>query len=239
VRTQPLCTLRDLDELGVAPEAIAVRPVAVRQRVIKAVSGKLATWLRPRYTFPLVPTLAELDASGLTLGATATLSGAATQVADVVVSVVAGGVAGPSVTVRVSMDAGVTWGPTTALDASGAIAIDGARLAFTGSLAPGDVCTYLADIDGGVRLAVAQYAVWTLLHNRGLDPATEQDVKQLHDDAIEWVRDVRHEEAELEPTIDATPGYPEGGGIGDGQQNPWDWQDDAATRDRGLVPGGL
>lgn len=237
--TQPLCTLRDQDELGICPEVLAALPPAQRRRVIRAVSGKLAAWLRPRYQFPLTPTLTALDTSGCTLGATATLTGTAQNVADVLVQIVAGGTAGPAVTCKVSLDAGATFGPVVALDAAGAVLIDGATLALTGQLAAGDSVVYDADIDGGVRLAAAQLSCWTSLHNRGLDPATLQDLKTLHDDAIQWVKDVRAEEAELERSLDATPGYDEGGGIGEGQQNPWDWQDRARAVDAGRAPGGL
>src|SRR5262245_20365277 len=107
--TQPLCTIRDLDELGIAPEALAMVVVRHRRNAIRATSGIVAGHVRKRNGPPLAPSIVDLDTSGLTLGASATLAGNPLQVADVVVQIAAGGTVGQAgITYKVSRDAGAS-----------------------------------------------------------------------------------------------------------------------------------
>jgi hypothetical protein len=87
----------------------------------------------------------------------------------------------------------------------------------------GDVFTFSLITDPGVAMATAQLAAYTLLHNRGLDPKTEQDLGTFYDAAMAFARALGAGEGDLEKAEDATPNVSELGPRGSGQKSPWDW----------------
>jgi len=236
--TQELCTLRDLDELGIAVEALSALPLRQKRNAIRAASGEVAAPLRKYHLLPLAPAVVDLDVSGLSLGAGAELAGAPAHVGDLVVKVIAGGSVGsPGITYKLSTEAGAdvprtlggsaltTFGATTALGLDGVIAVDGVTLTLSGSLAAEDVVSWGAEVDAGIKGAVAEIAVDILTGNRGRDGETAADLTARHRYVISRVDLIAQGMAQLAPDADASPELDEGGPQGDGQDHPWDWQD--------------
>ena len=226
---QPYATLRDLDELGVAAEALAMLPAAHKRRAILAASGRIALYLRKRHTLPLRPDVTPLDDSGLTGGGTGALAIGTTspvKVQDIAVQVVAPGVVGVDpVTIQMSTDAGVTYGAVTALASTGALTIDGVTLTLAGALAAGDVVEWSTRVDFGLCESTVAIAAYLLLNNRGLDPASMESLEKRWEKALKWSTDVAAGDAFLDSKEDATPDLDEAGPYGDGQQDPWDFMD--------------
>jgi phage gp36-like protein len=231
-------TIRDLDDLGISPEAFistSGSPITDRQKknALRAASGRIAPYLRKRYKMPLVVVPDDLDLSGITsagkivvsLGSPAL---APTKAQDVTVTIVLGGVVGVDpITYKVTQDG--TASSTLPLPSSGQVTVDNVLLTFSGPFAANDKVVYTTGVDWGVREATVSVACYILLHNRGFDPATEQDMKSRYfDSAIAFAKDLaKGEYAELETDADATPELDEGGPYGGGQQNPWDFLDQA------------
>lgn len=65
-----------------------------------------------------------------------------------------------------------------------------------------------------LRRAVCHIACWDLMCRQGFDPeaAGDQAVRQRHDDAVRWLREVGAGRVEPPDLIDATPDVDEGGG---------------------------
>lgn len=242
--TQALSTLRDLDELGIAEEALAARPLRQKRNALRSASGIVASSLWRKHQLPMAISVVDGDPDtyGLTLGATATLAGTPLHVADVVVRIVDGGpVSGGACTYQVSLDAGAsgprvpggadvsTFGPVVTMPASGVVAVDGVTLTLAGTLADDDEVTWSTAVDEGVKLLVVWIAAFILLGNRGVDTETKDALQRLYDLALKRLDQVADGvQAQLAPNADATPDLDEGGPYGDGDQDPWDWQDRAA-----------
>lgn len=207
-------------------------PPGHKRRAILAASGRIALYLRKRHTLPLTPDVTPIDTTGLLGGGTASLAisnpGPAT-VQDIAVKVVAPGTAGiVGVTVQVSLDAGTTYGPPTALALTGALTIDGVTLTLTGSLAAGDVVEWSTRVDYGLCESTIAITAYLLLNNRGLDPASMADLEKRWEKALQWSKDVAAGDAFLDSKEDATPDLDEAGPYGEGQVNPWDFLDVAS-----------
>lgn len=218
-------TLANLDELGVSPEALSSIPNRAKRNALLAASGRAAPYLRKRYKLPLQLATDDLDLSGIAGGGSVLAYGAPGRVADVSLSIVVGGNVGASgLTYRATVN-GVA-GPVLPVPTNGQIIVDGVTLTLSGSFTANDVMAYTTGVDWGVRDAVVSIACYILLHNRGLDPATEQDLKSRFDSAMSWLKDLaKGDDAELEPQDDATPLISEAGPLFTGQTNPWDWLD--------------
>lgn len=226
---QNYATLRDLGELGVAAKALATVSSGHKKRAILAASGRIALYLRKRHTLPLTPDVTPLDTTGLIHGGTASLtigSPGPAMVQDIAVQVFDPGTVGiVGVTVQVSVDAGTTYGPLTALALTGDLTIDGVTLTLAGPLAAGDMVEWSTRVDFGLCEATISIAAYLLVHNRGVDPVTMEDLEKRWEKAIQWSKDLASGEAFLDNREDATPELDEGGSYGDGQQDPWDFLD--------------
>lgn len=228
MKTQAFATLRDLDDLGPPAEALAMQSDRQKRVAIDWASGRLAVKLRKKYKLYLVPDLLEVDTSGLSTGA-CTVEGTPSLCQDLAVKVVSGGaVAGGACTVAISTDAGATFGEAVTLPASGALVIDGVTLTFSGTLTADDLVSYATGLDHVLRGAVVDMAAWRLLFNRGISALDEKTLQARYDDALALADELATGEGELDQTSDASPEVDEGGPFGDGQENPWDWQDAAA-----------
>jgi hypothetical protein len=224
--TQPLCTIRDLEDVGFAAEALAVLPDRQKRNAIRVASGIVAAPLRKRHLLPLTPYTIDLDASGLTMGATASLSGTSTQVADVAAKILTGGSVGaPGVTYKLSVDAGVTYGASQVLPLSGEVVIDGVTLALSGDVAVDDVVSYGAEVDAGIKGAAVEIAVDILTGSRGRDAETAAEMARRYDRVLARVAQIAEGMAELAADADATPVKDEGSWYGDGDRHPWDFLD--------------
>ena len=230
---QTFATARDLEELGIAREAIQVIPLAQRKRALKAASGTLAPYLRKRNTLPLAPVLDpdDLDVSGMTGGAGVTYAPAATaptNARDVAITFTAGTVGTAGITYQVDLDAGAygsAQGSALALPTDGTITIDGYTftLAAGATVNAGDVLAYSQRVDSGAAAAVCQVAAFLLLGSRGIDPSTMETLKSQNDAAIAWAKDIAKGEADLAVDADATPARAEAGPRYTGQRSPWEW----------------
>lgn len=221
---------RMLELLGLSRARLSQVPIAQRRLALKGASGFFAPWLRKRNQLPLVVELdpEELDVAGMTGGATVTASrvAPAQRVADVAVRFTSGG-APPGLAFTTNLYHGASGstfnGPAGSLDSSGAVEIDGQRFVVAGTVNAGDVFAFSLVTDPGVAMATAMLAAYTLLHNRGLDPKTEQDLGTFYDAAMAFARSLGAGEADLEKTADATPDRAELGPMGSGQKHPWDF----------------
>lgn len=224
----PLCTARDLEELGIARDAIQGIPLDQRKRTIRRASGVLAPYLRKRAELPLVPTVddEEISVALMTGGASvAHEGGPATRARDVAVKFTAGGTVGvPGVLVAVNLDHGAfgsAFSAPVALPNDGKITIDGYIWTIDGTIATADLFTYSTRIDPGVSTAAAQVAAFLLLGNRGVPAETLETLKALHDAAIAWTKDVGKGEGDLEYGADASPDRDEGGPLFSSEANPY------------------
>ena len=230
---QTFATARDLEELGIARDAIQAIPLAQRKRTLKAASGTIAPYLRKRSELPLAVLLDadDFDASGMTGGATVTYASTdtpPTNARDVTVTFTAGTVGQPGITYRVNLDAGAygsTDGSALSLPTDGTIAIDG--YVFTieagATINAGDAFAYSQRVDVGTVAAVCQVAAFLLLGSRGIDPTTMETLKSQNDAALAWAKDIAKGEADLAVDADATPARAEAGPRYTGQTSPWQW----------------
>src|SRR5688572_8144221 len=117
-----LCTIRDIEELGIGPNALKQLTAKHKRSAIRAKSSVVATALRKRHLLPMTPFVVEFDDSDLSM-AVADASGTPLTVADLVVEVVTGGPAGSGVTVKIATDVDddgdPVFGAPQALDANG------------------------------------------------------------------------------------------------------------------------
>ena len=224
---QNYATLRDLDELGVAAEALAMLSPAHKRRAILAASGRIAGHLRPKHTLPFKPDVTPLEAGSLGGGsAVLTITGAPQLVQDLAVRVAVGGVVSAGgVTLEVSTDAGTTYAAPVALGVTGELVVDGVTLTFTGALVALAVVEWSTCVDRGLMEATVAIAAYILLNNRGLPAETMDGVEKRWEKAEKWAEKVAAGGAFLDKNEDATPQLDEGGGYGEGQQNPWDFLD--------------
>lgn len=233
---QAFATARDLEEIGIARDAIQAIPLAQRKRSLKAASGVLAPYLRKRAAMPLTPSFDPDDwnAFGMVGGAAVTyveLSPGPTHARDVRVSFPVGGIVGQlGPTYAIDLDSGAYGSAATlagALPLSGDITIDGLTftLAAGATVAPGDAFTYSTRVDAGACSATCHVAAYTLLGAQGVDPITTKSLKDNADAAIAWAKDVAKGDAELELDADATPARAEAGPRFTGQRSPWEWMD--------------
>lgn len=208
-----LATIRDVNELGIPAQALAMKSMAEKRRAITAASELFSARIRRRYSPPLA---LEIDAESFTVtSAAGEVSYAGTprgHAADVKIEIVVGGVvSGGAVTVRVSKDDGLTgtWLPTQTLPADGKLTVDGVELVFAGTFVALDSVTYTAGPSPGVRASVAGWAAWLMYGNRGGDPkapAPTEMVKALYEEAKAFAKELaKGEEAELDHKADATP----------------------------------
>lgn len=225
---QPYATLRNLDELGVALEALATLTPAHKRRGILAASGRIAGHLRPKHTLPFKPDVTPLEAGALVGGGSAalTITGTPLLVQDLAVRVAAGGVVGvDAITVEISTDAGDTYRAPVALALDGALVVDGVTITFTGALAALDLVEWSTCVDHGLMEATVAIATYLLLNNRGIPAETMETVEKRWEKAEKWAEKVVIGGVFLDKDADATPELDEGGGYGEGQQHPWDFLD--------------
>lgn len=226
VTVQSFATLHDLDNLGPV-EALAPIPNARKRAVLAFASAHFASYLRRRYALPLKPWLEGLDVSAMSAGATVSQVGTPSLVAHVTVDFPAGGTVGVvGITHRISYDGGATWSATTALPLSGAILLDGVTTTLGGTIATNNRLAYRTSVDDALRGHVCAVTAYKLLHNRGLDPSVEQELRQHYDEAIAWGKDIRTGLALLDPAHDATPTLSEEGPLGTGQTSAYDFLDE-------------
>lgn len=242
---QSFASPRDLEEIGVARDAIQGVPLPQRKRGIKAASGVLAPYLRKRAAMPLTPTLDpdDFDTSGMSGGASVTYVVAtpgATHARDVGVSFVFGNqviINGPVlILAAVNLDYGA-YGSTdlapVLLPLAGTITIDGYTFTIDLSkIVSGDFFAYSTRVDAGACSATCSVAAYTLLGARGVDPATLASLKAQNDAAIAWAKDVAKGDGDLAPDADATPQQTEAGPRFTGQRSPWEFIDLRRGRDR-------
>lgn len=227
---EQLCTLTDVFELGIGQNALRQSTAKHIRSVIRTKSSGVSAALRKRYLPPLARSLVEWDTAGLATGAAA-WAGTPTTVADATIEVVTGGAAGPGATVKVALDqlpstGAPDYGAAVALGTSGEISVAGVVVTFYGTLTTTNKITFRIEVEGCVREAVALLSAHVMLHNRGLDPKTMETLKQRRDEAmIELDAWADGERRELPPDADASPTVDEGGSLGDGDQDPWDWLD--------------
>lgn len=228
---QVFASPRMLELLGLGKNRLAQVPIAQRRLALKGASGFFSPFLRKRNQLPLVVEMdpEELDTTGMTGGASVSWSLVcpASSVRDVGVKFTTAGTAPGPLTYVTNLYHGATGstfnGPGGTLDASGAMVWDGQRFTIAGAVSVGDTFTFSLITDPGVALATAQLAGYQLLHNRGIDPKTEQDLSTFYDAAMAFARALGAGEADLEKAEDATPNVAELGPRGSGQRNPWDW----------------
>jgi hypothetical protein len=242
VRQQLFATPRDLEETGRARTALEAIPVAVRRRVLRSASGYISPYLRKRNGLPLTPQLEDLDADGMTGGAAPVPAPAAPTLAqDIRVVFTAGGTVGPSSGITYAVDTasgayGSEPGPSAPLADDGTIVIDGVTwtLPAGGVVVDGDAFTYSTRVDPGVALATVRVAAYSLLGHGDstIDPDLRREIKEAHDQALIWAKDLAAGEGDLEIKDDASPGYREGGVRTTGQRGYKDWVRDG--RGRGL-----
>jgi hypothetical protein len=234
--SQNYATLRDLDELGVAAEALASLSAAHKRRGILAASARIAPYLRKRHQLPLRPDVTPIDTSGLVGGGSASLVvvSAPVLVQDIAVQVFDPGTVGfVGVTVQVSTDAGTTYGPLTALALTGSLTIDGVMLTLAGPLAAGDVVSWSTRVDFGLCEATVSIAAFIMLNNRGLDPASMETLEARWTKALQWATDIGKGIGELDGADDATPGLDEVGVLFDTDASPYAWTDTQRSAVRG------
>lgn len=223
---QLFATLRDLDDFGPAA-ALAAIPARRRLANLRFASGHFATFLRRRYALPLVPWVELVDKTGLAATATVTFAGSPAGVQDVVVRFPDAGTVGVvGLTYELSVDAGATFAAAATLPLSGLITVDGVVITFGGILAADNQVSYSTGVDEALRGHVCAFASWKLLHNRGLDPGVEQELKDQLDAALAWGEHVRTGEALLNPAHDSTPDLSEEGPQGSGQTSPYEFLDE-------------
>lgn len=223
-----LATARSLERLGLGQKALQALPLAQRLEGLRAATGRLITPIRKRYGTPLVPTLdlATVDASGLTGGAAVSWDGGpATLVQDYLLTFAASGA-----TYTLTTNAGAYGATASAAKPwTGSLTVDGYTLTLTGTINTGDAIGWTTTLvqDPGVSLAVCQLAAYLLLHNRGMDPKTEEDLRTAYDGAMSWAASLGVPgEGELDSSVDKTPAYSEYGPQGSGQTSPYQWVDD-------------
>jgi hypothetical protein len=223
-----LATAGDLEALGIAQKALQALPLAQRLRGLCVSTGRLITPIRKRYGTPIVPTL---DVARLVSGITGTgvatwTGGPATLVQDYLLTFASGGT---TYTLTANAGAyGAITGPATTW--TGSITVDGYTLTIAGTINAGDTYAWSTAVvqDPGIALAVSQVAAYVLLHNRGIDPKTEADLKAGYDGAMAWAAALGIPgEGELDPSLDtdATDGG-KYGPLGAGTSSPYSWLDD-------------
>jgi phage gp36-like protein len=234
VTQQAYATLRDLDELGLGQATLAKVPPAHKKRGILAASGRIAAYLRKKHTLPFRPDIDGIDDSGMTLGAVATFLGTATLVQDVSILFTAAGTIGTDpLTYQLSTEAGKLYGTTQNLASSGAIVIDNVTVTFAGDVAVNDVFTYSTRVDLGLCESTVAIAVYILLTNRGVDPASFEDMETRWKKALEWAKDHSVGDAELDGASDNSPTVDEGGVLFESEADPYAWADTQRFNVRG------
>jgi hypothetical protein len=225
---QSFCSARDLEEIGIASNAIQEIPLAQRRRAIKSASGVLAPYLRKRQGLPLIPRIddEEFDTSGMTGGALVTHdNGPAVHARDVLVTFTTSGVVGVAgIMYTLTLDAGAFGAVPSvaqALPLTGILALDGYTFTLSGTITEDDSFSYSARVDSGAATAVAQVAAYLLLGARGIDPKTLEVLKAQADQATKWAKDISVGEGDLDEDADTTPQVAEAGPRFTGQRTPW------------------
>lgn len=224
VPAQLFATLLALDDLGPAA-ALAGIPVRRRLANLRFVSAHFATYLRPRYRLPLKPWVEQL-VDELAGGATIAQAGTPFVVQDVVIRFPGAGTVGaPGLTYELSLDGGTTFAAAVALPMDGVVLVDGVSTTFAGAILAADQLSYSTGVDEALRGHTCAVAAWNLLHNRGLDPATQEELQRRFDAATAWEKDLRAGTALLDPAHDATPTLSEEGPLVTGQTSPYEFMD--------------
>jgi phage gp36-like protein len=196
---------QDLDLLGL-PAAATATVAASRMPMLQAASLEADSYLRARYSLPLIPTVETVEpspASGSTgtgqIVASVPSGVTLTRAWGVRLEVLTTGVSGVA-TGRVSIDGGVTWQPTVTLS-NGALTV---TLSGSESLTltlsdPGGAGWFDGDLFyipvrfGALTHNVVAVAVWKLLGRRGADPdsVAYDRTKTEFKEAIKWLEGVR------------------------------------------------
>lgn len=240
VLQQPFCTLGNVERLGIATKAIQALPLLQRRDAIKAASGLLEPALRtrhaPRFLVEHDPDFDDL--SGMTGGAVPIWSTDAAgpimqcRPMDVGLAFPTGGVVGnPGVTYTLNTDAsayGTTAGPAAPFPLSGELTIGGYPFALQlgATINNGDALFFCLRTDAGLTAAAALLAAWLLLHGRGVDPKTMEDLAAAKETAEAWARGIAKGDGDLDKAADATPQKQEGGfryKAGREQHDPYGW----------------
>ena len=215
---------QDLDLLGL-PAAATATVAASRIPMLQAASLEADSYLRARYSLPLLPTVEAVEpypASGSTGTGQIVVSVPSgvtlTRAWGVRLEVLTTGVSGVA-TGRVSIDGGVTWQPTIALS-NGALTV---TLSGSESLTltlsdPGGAGWFDGDLFyvpvrfGALTQNVVALASWKLLGRRGGDPdsAAYDFIKTAWKEAVRWLEGVRDNKHDPGLT-DSSAGTNEGG----------------------------
>lgn len=226
VTAQLYASLGALDDLGPAA-ALAPIPARTRRAALRFASAHFATYVRPRYGLPLKPWVQDLDASGLEGGAAVVQEGTPTLVQDVVIRFPGAGTVGVAgLTYELSTDGGSTFAAAAPLPLSGVVTVDNVYTTVAGAVLAGDQLTYSTVVDEALCGHTCAVAAWTLLHNRGLDPAVEAELQRRFDAALAWQKDVRDGTAQLDPAHDATPDTSEEGALVTGETSAYAFLDE-------------
>lgn len=214
---------QDLSLLGL-PAAATAGVAASRVSMLQMASLEADSYLRARYTLPLVAQLGVVEhypAPGSTgtgqVEAVAGVGVVLTRAWGVQLEVLSTGALGVA-TARVSADGGMTWqAPFTITGETREVvlsATEALALSFSdpggGGWFDGDVY-YIPVRFGALTTHVVAIASWRLLTRRGVDPdgAGYDAVRTAYRDALAWLRDVR--DNRIDPGIvDTTPGVSEG-----------------------------
>lgn len=208
--------------------------------MLQAASNEADTYLRARYTLPLVADVGLVEkvaVSGST--GTATLSAAITsgytltQAYGMRLEVLTTGGSGVA-TARVSTDGGITWGATFTIT-SGTLAHSlGVTFTFSsGTWYDGDLF-YVPISYGALTSHVVNIASWKLLTRRGVDPdsAAYDSIRAAWKEALRWLEGVR--DNKVDPGVtDSTTGTTEGGFLFE----PDDFEDGEGLRNWESVMG--
>jgi hypothetical protein len=249
-RQQPFATLGNLERLGLATKALQALPVLWRRDGIKTASGIIEPYLRKRHLPPFVvehdPDFDDL--SGFTgnaqpiwsLAAAGPITpGGQARPMDVLVAFPAGGTVGvPGITYNVTApDAGayntstvptMPAGPTLPFPLTGIVTIGGYpfELALGGTVNPGDAIFFCLRTDAGLTGACILKTAFILLNARGVDPKTQETLKDGNAACDKWCEDVASGKGDLGKDADASPTIQEGGvrfKAGREQRDPYGW----------------
>lgn len=196
---------QDLDLLGL-PTASTATVAASRNPMLQAASLEADTYLRARYSLPLIATVEGVEVAPATnstgtgqVAVTVPSSVSLTRAWGVRLEVLTTGASGTA-TGRVSVDGGVTWQPTfTISNGSRTITLSSTEsltLTFSdsggGGWFDGDLF-YIPVRFGALTHHVVAIASWKLLGRRGVDPdsAGYDHIRTSYKDAIEWLKGVR------------------------------------------------
>lgn len=231
---------QDLDLLGL-PAVSTATVAASRNPMLQAASLEADTYLRARYSLPLIATVEGVEVAPATnstgtgqVAVTVPSGVSLTRAWGVRLEVLTTGASGTA-TGRVSIDGGVTWQPTfTISNGNRTITLSSTEsltLTFSdyggGGWFDGDMF-YIPVRFGALTHHVVAIASWKLLGRRGVDPdsAGYDYIRTAYKDAVKWlegVRDNKHDPGLTDSSTSVNEGgflyYPETESQGD---RKWD-----------------